>query len=906
MKIHLGWERRKDDLREELETHLRLAIEERVARGESPEEARVSALREMGNPPLIVDVTREQWGWVWCERLAHDLRHALRQLRKSPGYTATALVTLTLAIGANTAIFGLLYALLLRSLPVERPDQIVQIKMLMTGPSGKGEPEDSLSGKTYDVLAEHQTLMSGLCAWGGWALNLRDASGTHPVPTAMLTGDCFETLGLHAALGRLFNQADDKLGGGPGGYAVVLGYNYWRNQMGRDPSVLGRVLDFQDKKGVVVGVMEPGFESVKVGDRPSIYVPSEIDDGDRHNLGSMNRLILGRLRNGVTPAQVQAQIDPIFVASLGAEMEKLKFFSFDSEGHQQMVTQMRLVVVPGRTGSSYLRSEYGKPLYLIEGMVGLSLLVACAYLATLAASRALARRRELAVRVALGASRARLAAQLCYESLLLSMAGAALGLLFAWGAGRVLVRMIDFPGSQGLSIHTAPTGMVLLFTLGLTVLTVILAGVGPAWRASHVDPVNEIKEGELKLSRRRARRIGAWLVPVQIGLSLVIVVVAALMATTVARLLAVDPGFRAGGVTFTAADFSERARLSPDKPKSTDEWKHASIAIYLALLDKIRHSPGVESASLAQAHQLGGSMYFRSASSTLPSGEVREGQLMLDLMVAPDYFRTLGIPMLAGRDFTNNDKEGAPEVCILSRSAAQYFFPGRDALGQTLTMAHPKQPVRLQVVGVVGDTLYMGLRGAAPQILYLPYFGSMGWTPYLMFAVRARDTAAGEAAVRNAFRELAPDVPLEDTVTMADEIQGAIGKERMVALLAGFFAALTLTLSAIGIYGLLNYSVVRRRTEIGVRMALGASRDGVVQLILREAFWMVLPGLALGTAGAWGATRFLGSLLYGVKPLDPWIFAASVAILAGAAALACVLPAHRAASVHPMQALRFE
>jgi predicted permease len=479
-------------LREELETHLRIAIEERVARGENPDEARAAALRETGNPLLIADVTREKWGWQWFERLAQDLRYAVRQLRRSPGYTATAIITLTLAIGANTAIFGLVYAILLRSLPVERPDRIVQIKMLMTGQNGKGgQPTDYLAGKTYDVVKERQTLMSGLCAWDNWALNLHDASGTRPVPTANLTGDCFTTLGLHAALGRLFNEADDKRGGGSDGYAVVLGYDYWRSHLGGDQTVIG-VLDFQDKKGVVVGVLEPGFQSVTVGDRPSIYVPSEISPPeDRHTFSAQNRIVLGRLKDGVTAAQVQAQIDPIFNARLKAEANKFTFFVFDKDGNRQTVAQTHLVAVPGRTGSSYLRWQYKEPLYLIEGLVALSLLVACAYLTTLAGARALARRRELAVRVALGASRTRLAAQLCCENLLLSLAGTGLGLLFAWGAGRVLVKMLDQPfGGPSLTINTAPTGSAFFATLttigiyGLLNYSVVRrrTEIGCAWR----------------------------------------------------------------------------------------------------------------------------------------------------------------------------------------------------------------------------------------------------------------------------------------------------------------------------------------------------------------------------------------------------------------------------------------
>ena len=904
MRLWSSWERRKDDLHEELEAHLRIAVEERVARGESPEEARVAVLREMGNTPLVADVTRSAWGWQWTERIVQDVRYALRQLAKSPGYTATALITLTLAIGANTAVFGLMYALLLKSLPVERPDRIVQIGLQVGAPSKSNEPSDMVSGKLYDIIAEQKTTpLSGLCAWRNWPLNLHDASGTRPLQTTQVTGGCFKMLGVHAAMGRLIDEADDKRGGGPEGYAAVLGYNYWRDRMGGDPNAIGRVLDFGDRKAVVVGVMEPGFESVEVGEQPLMYLPSQIDDPeDRDNMGSFNRILLGRLKDGATAEQVLAQIDP--AASAAIKALNFLFFTIDADGKSTQTKDFHITVAPGRTGISYVRSEFTKPLYLIEAMVGLSLLVACAYLATLAGTRALARRRELAVRVALGASRMRLAAQLCWESALLAGMGTALGLLFAWGAGKGLIGMLAQPGESKLAIDTAPTGMVLLFALGVTGLTVILAGVIPAWRASRVDPVREIKEGELALTGRRPRRIGSWLAPVQVGLSLVIVVIAALMATTLVRLLATNPGFRTSGVTFTRADFSDRLKRA-GKDKTMD----ALTPLYDTLLERIRHTPGVENVSVAQAYQLSGAMYMSGASSKLPSGEMREVKMMIQLSVTPGYFATLGIPLLEGRDFAGQDKQvGAHPVCILSRSAAEYFFPGQNAVGQRIDLGVGSLGDRssTEVVGVAGDTLYNGFRDTARPMMYVPYLGGGIWNPFAEFAVQSENTSAGEAAVREAFKEIAPDVPLYETRTMRQLVGKAVGRERMMALLAGFFAVLTLVLSAIGMYGLLNYSVIRRRREIGVRMALGASRVGVVRLVLKEALWMVVPGLVLGGVGAWAAARFVRSLLFGVKPLDPWVLAASAAVLLTTAVIASLLPARRAAGVHPMDALRSE
>ena len=902
MKLNFGWERRKDDLREEIQAHLQMAIEDHLARGEGSEEARAAAIREMGNPLLVADVTRRQWGWEWIERLGQDLRYAARQLRKSPGYTVTALMTLTLAVGANTAIFGLFYALLLRSLPVERPDQIVQIKLQLSAAGTKGEPSPTVSDAMYDLLSKTQTVFTGMCGWQEGDVNLHEADGTRPVPAASLTGGCMRVLGLHAAVGRLLQDADDRPGGTSEGFPVVLAYDYWRTHFGADPAVLGRVMEFGASmragaaKGVVVGVMAPGFESVQVGGRPNLYVPLAMTDPEsQHNLSSFDTSLIARLKDGVSAQTAQAQLDAVFQSKLKTDTE-LKFFTFLG-GKFVQADQAHVLAVPGRTGYFYLRQSYEKPLYLIEGMVGLSLLVACAYLAMLASARALARRRELALRVALGASRRRVAAQLTWESVVLAVAGGALGTLSAWGAERGLLAMIRISGSDKLELQTGPGGAVLLFTLALMGLTVILTGVWPAWRASKVDPASDIKEGEPAIAGRRSPRMGVWLVPLQIAFSLVIVTVAALMGATVAGLLAVDPGFRTSGVTFLHADFSPRL------PKAGGNPQGPPAELYLSLLDRIDHTPGVEGVGISQAYPLEGATYMQQVSSQPSSGGTRTDDSLTELTVTPGYFDTMGVPILRGRNFTLDDRDEKLTVCILNRSAAEYFFPDGDAIGATVTM---DKDTRMRVVGIVGDTLYNDLRQRAPRIIYQPTLQGGFWNPFTTFEVHARDAGTAVSAVRNAFRELAPDVAVDQPVTMQERVASSMGRERMVALLAGFFALLTLTLTGIGLYGVLNYGVVRRRTEIGVRMALGATPGGVMAMILREAMRLVLPGVALGAAGVWAVTRLLTTLLYGVKPLDPWMCAASVAVLVGTATLACALPARRAATVHPMDALRFE
>lgn len=392
--------------------------------------------------------------------------------------------------------------------------------------------------------------------------------------------------------------------------------------------------------------------------------------------------------------------------------------------------------------------------------------------------------------------------------------------------------------------------------------------------------------------------MGALLVPVQIAFSLVIVTMAALMGSTVARLLAIDPGFRTSGITMLTADFSpRRQKVAQDKPAAVP------VSLYLSLLDRIQHAPGVQGVSISRTYPLQGATHMEEVSSQPDAGGTRTDESLTVMSVTPGYFDVFGVPLLIGRAFTLDDNAAADAVCVLNRSAAEYFFPGGQAVSGVVTI---EKNAKVRVVGVVGDTLYNDLRQNAPRMLYLPFLQRGMSSPFASFAVRARDAGTAVSAVRSAFRELAPEIAVDKPVTMRELVASSMGRERMVALLAGFFALLTLALTGIGLYGVLNYGVVRRKREIGVRMALGATPGGVVKMILGQAMRLVLPGLALGAVGVWAATRVLDTLLYGVKPLDPWLCAVSLAALACVAMLACLLPARRAARVHPMEALRIE
>jgi len=885
----LGTLRRKSDLQEELESHLKMAIADRVARGESPASARREALHEFGNLALIADVTREHWGWIRLEHIAQDLRYAARQLRRTPGFTVSALLTLMLAIGANTAIFSLAYALLLRNLPVAQPEELVQVQLNMRAQMGQGKwlPTSDLSGGFFDVVAAEQKVFSGLCAWENAQLNLSEHDNTQSLRADEITGDCFRTLGLRPALGRLFTANEDRVGGDAQGYPVVLSYDFWQARFGGDPNVLGRHLVFQGTPAVVIGVTPRGFRGISVGGDPQLFAPSEIGDHEeRHRFGSFNRIIVGRLKDGVSPTQATAQLDLAYNAWIDANHPEWRKNATDFAGKY---AEQHVELTPARTGYSYLRESYRKPLLVLQILVGLCLLIACAYLATMSSARALNRRHELALRSALGASRSRIARQLLSECFLLAGAGAALGTLFAWSSSKWTLALLNDFGTS-LDLDLSPRPEVLFFTAGLTLLTVLLFGVGPALHASHVDPAMDIQQGRQSLlTTLRSGRLSRWLMPVQIAMSLVIVTAAMLLSSSLVKLLSQELGFQTKNVTFVGTDFSYREKQSRDL-----------TPLYSSILERLNQTPGIDSASLSQTHQLSGAMYLEKTTRALPSGQVRTDEMMLALTIAPRYLETVGTRLIAGREFTYADNQKAQQICILNRTAAHYFFPDGSAIGGTLRLEHP-----VQVVGIAEDTKNTSLRENTARMIYLPIL-QHPFNPFPEIVIKSSNRAVALGGLRAVFQKLAPDVPLYEPLTMQEALNGAASRERLLAILGDFLALLALILTAIGVYGLMNSEVSWRRTEIGIRMALGASRGQVVAMILRQVTRLIFPGFIVGVVGAAGLSRVFRSFLYQTSPMDPAAFSLGLAALLTVAVIAALLPARKAASIEPMEALRAE
>ena len=883
----------KEDLDAEIAAHLALCAADKREQGVNSEAAQQQARREFGNVALVKDVTRQAWGWVWVERLVQDLKYALRQLRKSPGFAITAILTLALGIGANIAIFQLIYAVMLRSLPVAHPEELVQFRTQFD----KDAPNDYLHNGMYKGLSGQHTL-AGMCGWLGGRVT--DHVGETPVAldVPMITGDCFRMLGVRPLLGRLLAPADDTPEPGPQGYAAVLSYAYWNSRYHRDPKVIGEKVVVEDlfsrsKPLVIVGVLPPSFHGLMVGEDPELYLPSYFMGTENRDelpgVGNISMLLFGRLKPGQNVTRAQEELQPLFYSwlleSKNDEAKKAK--------HAALLLQRNAV------GASYMALEYGKQLKLLQIMVAMILVAGCAYLSTLLSARSVVRRREFALRTALGASRGRLVMQMAIESALLVFAGAGLGLLLAWRTAKFLIDFISGPG-QKIALDLRPGGWVLLFAAGVSAITILLMTVLPAWRASRTNVVADIKETKTSLLTARRGKLGSFLVPIQVALSLLVVVVSALSAVSLMRLLKQHNGYRMGGTVFVQTDVPV---VNAGKDKDDDKLK-TTLAMYDVLLDRLNHTPDIRSASLDMTHPLGHAFYTETFTSKSRGLKQTADGGPLTNKIGPRYFEAVGTKLLAGREFQREDNLSAQPVCILSRSAAQYYFPGMPPMGQVLTEPGETKVDRV-VVGVVEDTRFESLNSDTTKMVYLPAMQTKGFLGAMEIVLRTDDVKGSVAVLGEQLHRLG-SAHVARVVSMQEEVKDATSSTRLLSLLSSSLAGLALLLSAVGIFGLLSYSVSQRTTEIGVRMALGASRGHIFMVLLRQAAMLVLPGVVMGAVAAVLTTRFMASMLYQTKPLDPLALIASIVALLLVSAVASYLPASRAARIEPMEALRAE
>lgn len=893
--------RRKDELQEELEAHLRMAINDRIERGESEEEARQAVLREFGNVALVEDVTREMWGWNKLECIAQDVRFALRQLRKSPGFTITSILTLALGIGANIAIFSLIYSAMLRSLPVPHPEELVSLRADL-GETAYRPQDDGLSAiqrnGMYKALSGQHAL-AGLC--GVMGESITDRSGDEPVrlDAAAVTGDCFNTLGVKPLLGRLILPSDDVPNPGPQGFVAVISYAWWNAHYHRDPTVIGRKLVTVDifsqpSPIVIVGVLPPEFHGLSAGENPRVYVPAYFAGPQNRDVNNnISMLLFGRLKPGESLARSEDELQPLFQDWLR-----------DPKMREEVKNpaHARLVLKRDAAGYSDLAQEYGKGLRLLQALVAMILVAGCFYLSTLFSARAIARRREFAVRAALGASRARLMSQSMIESAILVGSGAIAGVFVAWASARYLVHFLS-QGSEELFLDVRPQGWVLAFAASVAIIALLVTGVLPAWRATKANVITDIKESRTGALTGTRQRFGSLLFPLQVALSLVVIVASSLLSASLLRALTQDNGFRLSGGVFVSTDIPMVLPDEKDKEKSDRKLK-STLAMYDDILYRLNHTPGIESASADVTHPLGSAIYGAGASSKYRQAPKGDSDWYWMDWIAPRYFETAGTRVLQGRDFDDRDNQGADPACILSDSAARYFFPDVSPIGQIMSEQW-KKGLSCTVVGVVQDTRFGGIEKKAAMMLYLPIDQTQGFLNSVEFFLRTDDINASVATLRNLLHERAGAHVMEVT-PVSEAVKESLSRTRLLTMLSNTFAGLALLLSAVGVFGLLNYSVSRRTTEIGVRMALGATRGRVIAMTLRQAAWLILPGIALGLIASWAASKLVASLLYQTRPFDPAAFGASVAALAIVVGVASYLPARRAAKIDPIQALRAE
>jgi predicted permease len=871
----------EQELSEELRFHLEKLIEEKVVKGMTPEEARYVALRELGGLDQIKEECRDMRRVSWVENILQDLRYALRMLAKNPSFTAVAVLTLALGIGANTTIFTVTSALLFRPpAGIERPDRLVllfrrfahnRVGMNVSYPNFKDWRDQN---RVFSGLAAYKTIWLGLSAEG--------ESGR--VQGAMVSGNYFDVLGVRPALGRTFLPEEDRI---PGAYPVaVVSYGLWKRRFGSDPGMVGRKIRISGHAFTVVGVAPRGFKGTVAAESPEIWLPmmmeAQVVPPDWAGwMGERNWSlvqVIGRVKPGVSLEQAQANMD-----TLARQLEQA--YPRENRG-------VGIALLPKITLYPWERAKVVEFGALLTAVVGLVLLIACANVANLLLARAATRQKEVALRLTLGASRARVIYQLLTESVLLALMGGAFGLLLAnWGAdilSKVAASSTFLPAGD-----FTPDGRVLSFTVLLSFLTGLAFGSAPAWQACSVDPSPALKEAAPTVGSPRSRIQGV-LVIAQIATSLVLLTGAGLLLRTLRNYLAVNPGFEMKNILDVSLDL-DLAGYSETQGRSFCQ----------RLLEGVRALPGVESASLADGAPIAGGT---NETTVLDYGQGRilgESDLYAKVLaVTPGYFRTLRIRLVAGRDFAEEDTAQAPRVAIINETMAERLWPGENAVGKLFATSQSGRPY-LQVVGVAKDMRVEALGEAPGLAMFVPL--AQEYQAAMTLLVRtATDPMALLPAIRHEVQSQDKSLPLFDVTTLREAVGTTLNQQKLYATLIGSFALVALILAAIGIYGVVSYSVARRTHEIGIRMALGAERSEVLKLVIRQGMLLTLIGLAAGLPTALGLTRFLKSLLYEVNPNDATTFVLVALVLGSVALLACYIPARRATKVDPMVALRYE
>lgn len=882
----------QSDLAEEMREHMAERTAALIQQGRNPEEAAREARRAFGNITLARERSVEVWQWRWLENLWADLRFALHQLRKSPGYTLTAILTLAIGIGANAAIFSLIDDIMLRSLPVPHPEQLVEIGF--RSPTNT-DFIDGQSIRTFAHLREHTAGLSDLSQWGGDMIFVPDDRGTlRSIGGSFVTGNALSLLGVRPYLGRLLTPADDVAGGPEGGWPVVLDYGFWLANYHGDPGVIGKHIPISSRPAIIVGVLPPSFAGLYIGYRPKVYLPahfgSEIapspDQDPYQHPEKFYGAAVGRLRPGVSLSTLNAEL----AASSPSFMHALIPPAMLARPHFHNAT---LSARSASRGFSYLVREYGQPLRLLQGVVLVVLLLCCVNLGGLQLARVQARQHEFAVRSALGAGRGRILQQCLTESLLLAIAGSLLAAGLAWSSTATLSAFLT-PAGSGESTVLRPDARVLIVTTALALITTLLFGLLPAWIAGRTSPGTLLKsKGVQQRGSTLRRRI---FIPAQFALALVLVLGAGLFSQTLSRLRSNLAGFEPAHIMMVTTQF-QALKKTP-----------AEVAtLYRSMSDDLRNEPGVQAAAYTWVTPLTG---FAPKAIVHSVAQAHVDHSIAFNVISDGYFSTMETRLLAGREFTADDRDQS--TCIVNETAARVLFARGAAVGETLKSTSDEQRdvnTTCRVVGMVEDAHYANLRDPAPPTLYFPITPtsfSGDFTDNMVFLIRSQTDAQSITAYRATLARFAPNTGVMSFLPLRDQVDQSLGSERLIATLTTTFAAIALLLSAIGIFGLLALRVEERTPEFGVRIAVGATRGHLLRMVLGDAVRMVAIGSACGLVLAGIGYAFIRRFLYGASPADVRVALVSLAVLIAVALIAAAIPARRAASLDPTQALRTE
>jgi predicted permease len=874
------------EMADEIRLHLELRKQANIEAGMPPDEAEHAARRRFGPVDRVKETCRDERGIVWLENLYRDFLYSARMLRKSPVFAAVALLSLSLGIGANTTIFSLLNAVLLRSLPVRNPGELravywsghnVELSAYMGSGSRTTDAGGRVSGSfSYAAYRDFRDRSAGLAQLFAFSPLPRCTTTTPDASVAeglMVSGNFFAAYGAHSEIGRTLSIHDDRAGAPP---ATVITHRWWERQFGGDPGAVGQSISINRIQVTVVGVLPRDYRSPVPGDSPDFYVPMSLQPQLQPSfpLESYHHWwveVMARLNPGADERTLRAVLEAVFTQTLGAPGGKTK------------MNQPRILLEDGSRGPILPREQVLEPISVLMVAVGLLLLIVCANLASLMLARGAARRHEFALRAAIGAGRARLVRQLLVESGMLALAGAALGLLFAaWGRSLLLATL---SGSlESFHLDLGSDWRVITFTLAVSLATVLLFGLVPALRATDASPIAGLRDRAAGSGPRLA--LGKALVTAQVGLSGLLVIGAGLFVQTFARLTHVDPGFNTESLLLF--------RVSPGQAGYEGE----ELARFFERANEaVRATAGVRDATFSDYSLLSGA--YSSVGIKIPGREVESTNTGL-LVVSDSFHSIMGIPLLTGRELGVADGANAPKTAVGNESFAREYFPGENPLGKSVMVGRDEY----RIVGVCRDARFKDLRSKSP-ILYLPFRQKLPGS--VVYEVRSHIAPESVApALRKAVGSVDPAIPLTEARTQTEQIAQLLMMERLFASLCGFLAMLAVLLSCIGLYGLLAYTVTRRTTEVGIRMALGASPRREVGRVVAEGLLMSGAGAAMGTAAALTAGRFIESQLYGVTASDPLTLIASAALLMAVAVVACWVPGRRAARIDPLLALRSE